>query len=262
MADFNKPLEIAGLAYSGPFVNRENGATFCMNSNIFWDTLLLPLFQEINMQTLVNPDTPYLAFADDSGDANVSLLLSPFLDLGFVSATNEVVDEKGVWTVSSSEISQSNTTLTFDEGGQKISLIGKNVFHFEFHDVASWGGGSISSVTNSLISALQNQNQLVLPGNGVFLMENARFNRRGGLLVDLHYNGAPAPLSPHKPDVKHNIYAGFVMNPKESVPEIRKWLPEKWAKLPARAALDTVKPKEPSPVQKIKSVTIPRGGKT
>ncbi|KAF3200180.1 hypothetical protein TWF191_002816 [Orbilia oligospora] len=289
MADFRKPPEIAGLTYSGPFVNKDNGATFCMNSNIFWDTWLLPLLQELNMQTLVYPETPYLKFANDSG-----------------------------------------TTLTFDEGGQKISVVGKNQFHFEFHDEASWGGGSggftattdwhlnfalgavndgglqitripdpdgvpastttgtqfiygfyheenfvnyckgvddalsyyfdnnISTVTNSLISALQNQNQLVLPGNGVFLMEDARFNKRGDLLVDLHYNGAPAPPSPHQPNKEHNLYAGFVENPNGGVPENQKWLPEKWAKLPARATLSPVKPKELSQSQKIKA-TIPRG---
>ncbi|KAF3223491.1 hypothetical protein TWF106_004883 [Orbilia oligospora] len=289
MADFRKPPEIAGLTYSGPFVNKDNGATFCMNSNIFWDTWLLPLLQELNMQTLVYPETPYLKFANDSG-----------------------------------------TTLTFDEGGQKISVVGKNQFHFEFHDEASWGGGSggftattdwhlnfalgavndgglqitripdpdgvpastttgtqfiygfyheenfvnyckgvddalsyyfdnnISTVTNSLISALQNQNQLVLPGNGVFLMEDARFNKRGDLLVDLHYNGAPAPPSPHQPSKQQNIYAGFVENPNGGVPENQKWLPEKWAKLPARATLSPVKPKELSQSQKIKA-TIPRG---
>ncbi|KAK6351918.1 hypothetical protein TWF718_005061 [Orbilia javanica] len=358
MADFTKPPEIAGLTYSGPFVDKDNGATFCMNSNIFWDTWLLPLLQEINMQTMVNPDTPYLAFANDSGavyvsceyhignnDSNVSASDSTFAwtrsidgdgkpswtwSSSIPPATNEVVDENRVWTVSSSETSQSNTTLTFDEGGKKISIVGQNTFHFEFHDEASWGGGSggftattdwhlnfaigevndgglqitripdpegvsastttgtefiygfyhedtfidycenvdsslsyyfdsnISWITNSLISALQNQNQLVLPGNGVFLMENARFNKRGDLLVDLLYNGTPAPPSPHAKNVQHNIYAGYVKNPKEGVPETQKWLPEKWAKLPARAALASVKSKEPSPVKSIKA-TIPRG---
>ncbi|KAF3148516.1 hypothetical protein TWF594_000927 [Orbilia oligospora] len=358
MADFRKPPEIAGLTYSGPFVNKDNGATFCMNSNIFWDTWLLPLLQELNMQTLVYPETPYLKFADDAGSVwaiceyhvgnnnpSVSASDSTFAwtrstdgdgkpswtwSSSLPPSSNEVVDENGVWTVSSSETSQSSTTLTFNEGGRKISIVGKNQFHFEFHDEASWGGGSggftattdwhlnfalgavndgglqitripdpdgvpastttgtqfiygfyheenfvnyckgvdnalsyyfdnnISTVTNSLISALQNQNQLVLPGNGVFLMEDARFNKRGDLLVDLHYNGAPAPPSPHQPSKQHNIYAGFVENPNGGVPENQKWLPEKWAKLPARATLSPVKPKELSQSQKIKA-TIPRG---
>ncbi|KAK6510177.1 hypothetical protein TWF481_004890 [Arthrobotrys musiformis] len=326
MADFNKPPEIAGLAYSGPF-------------------------------TQVNPDTPYLAFANDSGAVYVDCCYHVGNNNPSVSssdpafawtravdgdgkpswtwsstlppASNEVVDENGVWTVSSSETSQCSTTLTFDEGGQTISLVGKNTFHFEFHDEASWGGGSggftaetnwhinfaigpvndgslqitripdqpdtpasvtkgtefiygfyhedrfidychsvdnaisyyfdnnISQVTNSLVSAFENQNKLVLPGNGVFLMERARFNKRGDLLVDLHYNGAPAPPSPHAP-AQHNIYAGFVKNPKQNVPESQQWLPEKWATLPARAALGDVKPKEASVVKKI-TATINRG---
>ncbi|KAK6517480.1 hypothetical protein TWF281_004132 [Arthrobotrys megalospora] len=358
MADFHKPPEIPGLTYSGAFVNKENGATFCMNSNVFWESWLLPLFQEINMQTQINPDTPYLAFADDHGDCytdccyhvgnNNPSVHSSDSAFAWVRSTNgdgkpswtwsssippssnEVVNSTGRWTLTSSETSQCDTTLTFEEGGKTISLAGKNVFHYEFHDEAAWGGGSggftattdwhlnfalgavsdgglqitrildgpgesastttgtdfiygfyheetfhnyckqvdaeisnyfdnsLNNVTNALISALQDQHRLVLPGSGVFLMEDARFNRRGDLLVTLHYNGAPAPPNPHKkPETQQNIYAGFVKNPREDVPETQKWLPEKWAKLPARQELGPVKAKELSQVHAIRA-TISR----
>ncbi len=53
----------------------------------------------------------------------------------------------------------------------------------------SYFTNSIGWLTNNLATALQHHHQLFLPGSGVFLMQDPRFNRRGDLMVDLLYHG-------------------------------------------------------------------------
>jgi hypothetical protein len=48
---------------------------------------------------------------------------------------------------------------------------------------------NINWLINNLSEALQNQHKLFLPGSGIFLMSDAKFNQRGDLLATLAYNG-------------------------------------------------------------------------
>jgi hypothetical protein len=53
----------------------------------------------------------------------------------------------------------------------------------------SWFDNKLAWLTNDLISALQHHHKLYLPASGVFLIQDAKFNKRGDLLAGLHYNG-------------------------------------------------------------------------
>ncbi|PKX90087.1 uncharacterized protein P174DRAFT_506908 [Aspergillus novofumigatus IBT 16806] len=53
----------------------------------------------------------------------------------------------------------------------------------------NWFNNSLAWLTNDLISALKHHHKLYLPASGVFLMQDAKFNKRGDLLLGLHYNG-------------------------------------------------------------------------
>ncbi|KAF4209151.1 hypothetical protein CNMCM8927_007518 [Aspergillus lentulus] len=50
-------------------------------------------------------------------------------------------------------------------------------------------------LTNDLISASEHHHKLYLPASGVFLMQEAKLNKRGDLLVELHYNGNTRALA-------------------------------------------------------------------
>lgn len=53
----------------------------------------------------------------------------------------------------------------------------------------SYFDNSLAWLTNDMVTALEHQHKLFLPAAGVFLMQDAKFNKRGDLLATLHYNG-------------------------------------------------------------------------
>ncbi|KAK6538428.1 hypothetical protein TWF694_010013 [Orbilia ellipsospora] len=349
MSDFNQPPDVPGLRYTGEFVTKNDGAVLCINSSIFWDKWLLPLLQELNMCTQVNPDKPYLSWCEDDrytaliaikyhiGNSNPGITSSdPYFafkpktdsanqvywswESNIPPATNESVNPVGTWTITASETSTSTSTVRFDMGGQKISITGTNQFVYFFSE-KNLGGGlghggftattqwhlnfalgavndgglqitrildrdgekpctttytdeihgfqhedqydqyckdidaqileyfeyNLDNIARSLIYALQHQHEFVLPGNGAFLMGDAKFNRRGDLLVNLHYNGTPPPPTPkNSRATMQNAYVGYYKNPRKDAPKTLEWLPERWSKLPARQIV------EPRPPRKIK----------
>ncbi|KAK0721896.1 hypothetical protein B0T26DRAFT_749364 [Lasiosphaeria miniovina] len=287
MSNFTTPPDPVGLAYSGTFVNADGdnsqGALFCMNARLFWDSWLLPLLQELNQGTQLVPLKPYLVLP---GDDQWDFRNKPELEFGSNPDHEAYSDQYfsftksssgGAWTWNGGELTSENTlnnhghnikvtetgtsstTLSFDSGGQKILITGKSNFGFElkyqnediwayFNTETNWHlnfalqavseGGlqitrledppgteacttsyndgsnnlgweipfdgfckslsdwfksyfttSLGWLTNTLVTALQDQHQLFLPGSGVFLMNDPRFNLRGDLLVTLQYNG-------------------------------------------------------------------------
>ncbi|RHZ67170.1 uncharacterized protein CDV56_109356 [Aspergillus thermomutatus] len=92
-----------------------------------------------------------------------------------------VADPTGVESVTTShsfENDQLEWNYPFGDFAQAIS-----------DTLKRWFNNSLAWLTNDLVSALQHHHKLYLPASGVFLMQDAKFNKRGDLLVELHYNG-------------------------------------------------------------------------
>ncbi|KAK4033353.1 hypothetical protein C8A01DRAFT_19680 [Parachaetomium inaequale] len=292
MSDFTTPPEPVGITFSGTFV--DDSAVLCMNTRLFWDRWMLPLLKKVNQEMQLIPQEPYLAASSDpnwdmecgprfSFGANTSHTsdTDPYFDFSnlswnggeldspVASATGNFGDsaqayDNGEHAHLFGFLASSSTSISFDAGGQKISISGSSQFFFKLEydgggksvlppsrsstmtlnsdwhldfvmgavtdgglDITRYDDGTPSVTTthsstddgitwkidyasyvdqidawitgyldqnidwliNNLSAALQNQHKLFLPGSGIFLMSDAKFNQRGDLLATLAYNG-------------------------------------------------------------------------
>ncbi|KAK3319975.1 hypothetical protein B0T19DRAFT_468045 [Cercophora scortea] len=145
------------------------------------------------------------------------------------------------------------TTVTSENNGVNWSYPWDKFAGIISSTLRGWFDSSLAWLTNGLINALKGHHRLFLPASGVFLMQDPRFNKRGDLLVGLHYDGAepPADNVPSGDKSKAKVRAaGFAAAPRQrfavsddpKVPDVFKNLPIKWASLPTRATLLPVQP--------------------
>ncbi|KAI0841843.1 hypothetical protein F5Y06DRAFT_258375 [Hypoxylon sp. FL0890] len=155
MSDFTKQPDRIGLEYSGTFVN--GGGLYIMNSDIFWGKWLLPLLQGLNKGAEIIPDEPTNEYFPNPSDG-YHWAAGMCYHVG-VSGSHGTTDpyyaftksnwSPGTWTWSGKQrkwsktvsdgshtthvVSQTSTTsteLSFDQGGQGVTLKGKTVFDF------------------------------------------------------------------------------------------------------------------------------------
>ncbi|KAK0630858.1 hypothetical protein B0T17DRAFT_616462 [Bombardia bombarda] len=323
MSDFVTPPEPVGITFSGTFV--DDSAVLCMNTRLFWDRWMLPLFKRINQQLQLIPQEPSLG---PSSDPNWDIQCAPNFAFGVNSAHTSDTDpyfdfSSLAWNggeLDSPEASttgnfgdiakaydtaSSTTNISYDVGGQKISITGTSQFYFKVYfpndgssnmtinsnwhldfvlgavtdgglDITRYNDGTpavstthssenhglvwsidyptyvaqvdgwinsylelnIGWLINNLSSALQNQYKLFLPGSGIFLMADAKFNERGDLLATLSYNGAPSPIVRKKmsADRVKLIKDDYIESPDAVDHGGVDWVPKSWAdlKLPKR----------------------------
>ncbi|KAL2022075.1 hypothetical protein VTK56DRAFT_6119 [Thermocarpiscus australiensis] len=284
MSDFTTPPEPVGITFSGTFV--DDSAVLCMNSRLFWDRWMLPLFKKVNQELQLIPQEPYLASSTDTNwdvdcaprfnfGANASHTsdTDPYFDFSNFGWNGGQLDSPEASTTGNSgnrvkayDTATSSTSVSFDVGGQKLSITGSSEFFFKLYypgsgynatmtlnsnwhldfvlgavtdgglDITRYDDGTppvttshsstndglvwktdyatyvaeidswitsyldqdIGWLINDLSAALQNQHKLFLPGSGIFLMSDAKFNQRGDLLATLYYNGAPSPIVRNK----------------------------------------------------------------
>ena len=65
----------------------------------------------------------------------------------------------------------------------------RRFLYISLANMMSYFDNSLAWLTNDMVTALEHQHKLFLPAAGVFLMQDAKFNKRGDLLATLHYNG-------------------------------------------------------------------------
>ncbi|GFF39427.1 hypothetical protein IFM58399_05573 [Aspergillus lentulus] len=112
----------------------------------------------------------------------------------------------------------------------------------------NWFNHSLAWLTNDLISVLRHHHKLYVPASGVFLMQDAKFNKRGDLLVGLHYNGVEASTTSSSTDTSvQGQMQGLFKVEGINVPEAFSKLPIAWMKLPKRQKLGLVTPESHLP---------------
>ncbi|KAH8802996.1 hypothetical protein F5884DRAFT_756299 [Xylogone sp. PMI_703] len=120
----------------------------------------------------------------------------------------------------------------------------------------SWFNNHLAWLTNDLVGALQHHHKLYLPASGVFLMQDAKFNKRGDLLVGLHYNGWPIYIRAEPPttstittgDAGQGLKQALFKVEGVNVPDAFSKLPIAWKDLPKRQKLGLVTPESHLPL--------------
>ncbi|KAK3373916.1 hypothetical protein B0T24DRAFT_679302 [Lasiosphaeria ovina] len=345
MSDFASPPEPVGFSFSGTFV--DDSAVLCMNARLFWDLWMLPLFKKVNQELELVALEPYLEpsqtagwdmdcgpnFTFGSNSAHTSDT-DPYFDFSsdLLWAGSDIDSPEASCTGNLGDVAKAydtattSTSLSYDLGGQKISIQGTSTFFFkvyfpdsyanstmtltsnrhldfalgavtdgglditryddgtpavvtthESHDagiawmvdyetyveeidewITSYLDENISWLTDDLSAALANQHKLFLPGSGIFLMSDAKFNARGDLLATLAYNGAPSPIVRSKiPAARLSLLARDYVESELAVDHGGvDWVPKAWAelKLPKRQQPRHDKPK----AAKLPPLKLPR----
>ncbi|KAI1331438.1 hypothetical protein F5Y16DRAFT_359973 [Xylariaceae sp. FL0255] len=163
MSDFVGSPSRAGLEYSGTFV--KDGALYTMNRDNFWDRWLIPLMQGLNKGAEIIPNEPIASYDPNldpnwpwKSDISCSIGVSEshgtthpyyaFTKDGSQAATwtwsgekkfsSKTVESGGSRSMTCSQTSITSTKLSFDQGGQGVTLQGKTIFTFNL--VFNWKG--------------------------------------------------------------------------------------------------------------------------